>query len=254
MNSEKMLKEIERIMEEEKNNDCSCISLDDVRELFKTIKQNYEDLRRMYKEKFKRILQVKSLLSRPYYCDIKEFDYVNNVLQFEFDFFGVGIISFRKRANGDLYISSKKSALFADKILVLLGSELSILYDEFMKYKDFYKQHNYAFHSVNSSFLIDISSDGLWIKTEGFNLASYNSFANWECRCNSEMVNSTIRGKEEEISQKIFIRIEDCPLWSQQLLSFLRQEQIKEQQRLEYKSRRKLEFTKKFFPWMKKEK
>lgn len=245
MNSDDILEDINRIMQETKNSDYSCISIDEIRKLFKTIKQNYEDTRRVYTEKFQSILQSKLLLTKPYCCNVKGFDYVNQVLQFEFNFWGRKNVNFRKKNNGELYLITE--SLYASEILNLLGSDLSILYDEFMKYKNFYTQHHFNFYPINSSFLVDISSDGFFVQAKGLKLYSYNSFTNWECSCNSQLISNAIRGKEEEISQRLFVKIEDCPLWSHQILYEIRQEQIKEQQRLEEKSRRKLEFKEKFF-------
>ena len=81
-----------------------------------------------------------------------------------------------------------------------------------------------------------------------FKLTSYSYNNKYDYDCNSNTVISTIQGKEDELFKRIFVKINDCPKWSQQLLYQIRQKQLKD----ELKKEKKLELKRKFFPWIKK--
>ena len=66
------------------------------------------------------------------------------------------------------------------------------------------------------------------------------------------MVISAFRGKENEVLRRVFVKIKDCPKWSQTILYEIRQKQLEEEQKIETKKQKRLELTRKFFPFLKK--
>lgn len=168
-----------------------------------------------------------------------------------------------KKQNGDLYVI-KSESLYTDEILSALGSTLSEMYDELLKYAD-YKDYKYSkddIKPVNSNFSIGISYNGVRITVKYSNELTLfaPSYSNdYELKCNSSIVNEALNGKKTEIFKRIFVKISDCPEWSQAMLYEIRQAQLAEEQRIEdklrYKEMRKekrLALARKIFPFLKK--
>ena len=92
------------------------------------------------------------------------------------------------------------------------------------------------------------------ILLKDFKLVSYSDSDNRYYDCNSNNVISVIRGKEDELLKKIFIRIDDCPEWSKEPLYIIRQKRLLEEEKALREKRRKekiLSLTRKIFPWLK---
>ena len=97
------------------------------------------------------------------------------------------------------------------------------------------------------------SSSNKFSKDFEISFPSYKNGYNY--KCNSSSVLTALRGKEDEIFKKIFIRIDDCPEWSKQTLYQIRQEQLAEEKEQLYKNMKKqkrLKLKRKLFPWINK--
>lgn len=120
---------------------------------------------------------------------------------------------------------------------------------------------------VNSNFNVKISYHGVWVSVKDFAnkyvnelelfAPSYNN--DYELECNSSIVNEAFNGKETEILKRIFVKISDCPEWSQTKLYEIRQNQLAEEQKIEdelrykeMKKEKRLALTRKIFPFLKK--
>ena len=190
-----------------------------------------------------------------------DFDYEKKQLRIGFKYWSDDYdkIVFSKR-DGDLYIVESES-LKSQNILMFIGKNLSILYDEFMKYYDFKRLSTYKTKPLNSNFNVAISQYGVGIYvnsilSKDFKLSSYCFKNEYDYECNSTFVLSALQGKEAEIFKRIFVRIDDCPEWSRQALYQIRQNQLEEEKKLEekqlYAERKKqriLKIKKLFFPW-----
>ena len=110
------------------------------------------------------------------------------------------------------------------------------MYDELStKYADYqdYKYDKENIKPVNSNFSINIDPYCIEI-TDKYSkeLLVANSYKhNYELKCNSSIVNEAFNGKESEIFKKIFIKISDCPEWSQAMLYEMRQKQLAKEQK-----------------------
>lgn len=262
--STQVLEEVKRILASEKNKDNDCISLYDVAMLFRKAKSDYDKIRDNYTDRCEDLLASKFNDSR---IVIYSFDYENNELRIGFNYINENFdkINFSKK-NGDLYIS--KSESFYDKeVFAILDSELSKLYDELLKYSAFMSEYNFRFKAVNSNFLVDISRWGVSICAKSLNnpqaidfeLSSLSTFDDYDYQCNSIIVMNALKGKEDEIFKRIFVKISDCPNWCQAALYEMRQNQLAEEQKIEVeriykevKRERRLELARKIFPFIKK--
>ena len=111
-------------------------------------------------------------------------------------------------------------------------------------------------NSINSNF--KINSDEYMINVthnDSFRLSAIIYKDEYEYDCNSNNVTSICRDKEDEVFKRIFVRIDDCPEWTREILYTIRKKQLEEQEKLEYKEMKKqkrLELTRKIFPFLKK--
>lgn len=260
-----ILEEIKRILTEEKNKDVDSISIHDVSNLMTKMKQKENNIEEKHKQRCNTI--VKMEICRWGYIVIYDFDYSKNELSIGFNYVGSGYdeIIFNKK-EGDLYVVKSESP-YTDKVFSNLCVSLSELYDEFLKLREFKTQENIRINSVNSNFLVNISSYGVSFYTASENnhfikdlelfLPSYDN--EYKYTCNSSTIISTLKGNENEIFRRIFVKISDCPKWSQEILYEIRQKQLEQERILEEKIRKqqikqqkKLELKRKLFPFLKK--
>ena len=277
--SSEILEETKSILLTEKNNSSDCISLFDIAQLLKKMQHDYDMIKERYKSQFKSI--IKNAFGDSSDIVIYDFDYKKKLLKIGFKRWHSGDyddICFAKQ-NDDLYIVKSKSWYDKD-VFAELSSGLSKLYDELISFADYKDDANakYNTKSVNSSFGVDIShyGAGIFVKSQGnsyskdFQLFSPSYDNDYSIKCNSSIVNEAFKDKESEIFKRIFVKIDDCPVWSQAMLYEIRQNQLAEEQRLEEarrserqkieekikqreaKKQKRLELKRKIFPFLKK--
>ena len=155
----------------------------------------------------------------------------------------------------------------ADKdILETVGTELSQLYDEFIKYSSYKKDYIFRVKPVNSNFLVNMTPNGVGIGvlvpnrilTYDFKLDFYSVTNRYGYDCNSNTIIEAVKGNEDEIFKRIFVKIEDCPKWCQEELYEIRKNQLEEEQKIEDKikqqevrKQKRLELTRRIFPFIK---
>lgn len=258
--SMEILEELKNILVVEKNKDNDCVSLYDVLKLLKKAYYPY----RIKKMSLNRRLEY--LIKKNYgaYNIIVEgFEPYTNELEIKFIHKKCYKFKFTKK-DEDLFITQSEINIGND-MLVILKDTLSDLYDLLEQYRNFEKQYNYGFKSINSNFLINVDQYGIRIYSRSqsnpfgrdFELKA-NCYNNeYEYDCNSKVLINAIRGKETEVLKSVFVRIEDCPEWSQSMLYEIRQNQLAEAQKIEdelkYKEMRKqkrLELRNKLFPFL----
>ena len=248
-----ILEELKRVLLASKSKDADCISLYDVLVLLKKLKSEYRCLEERYVNNFNYIVQRRfDEYSAVLYHD---FDYEKNILHISFKKYRGGHyddIYFAKQ-NGDLYIVKSKS-LWTDEVFSVLCSSLSEMYDELLKHADYKYYTAQTTKPINSNFNVSISNYGVIISVKDFNswygnelelsAPSYKDDYAW--KCNSSIVINAFKGNEEEVFRRIYVKISDCPKWSQSMLREIRQNQLAAEQRKEKRLARK------FFPFLKK--
>lgn len=261
-----ILEEIKSILTTNKIKNSDCISLYDVIVLMTKINYEYEKVKKTYIRRIDNLIEEKFDSSS--YVVIYDFDYDNQELSIGFNYNGYNYRKiFFAKSDGNLYIT--KSEFFRDKdVLVAIGTELSQLYDEFMKFSAYKRESKFNIRPINSNLFVDISSHSIDIFTEypieritkDFKLTFIINSGKYKYDCNSTTIITAIEGKEKEIFKKIFVKIEDCPKWCQEILSEIRRNQLIEEQKIEYEEKNKqlrkqkrLELTKKIFPFLEKE-
>lgn len=220
-NSIIVLNEIKEILVQEENKDEYVISLLNISMLMKDTNNKYERL----KCDSEYYLQSK-------YHDIAlcDFDYKTNELIIEIRFLDkIYKISFSKE-NDDLFIT--KSYYFDDKeIFRNIGNDLSRIYDKFMAFKDFKTKNNYGINTINSNFNANICCFGVSFFNKlhnnsffnnRFELTSHSYTSKYKCECNSCNILSIIKGNEDELFRRIYVKIEDTPKWCHDTLYKMR--------------------------------
>ncbi len=262
-----ILEEIKKVLQSPKNKDNNCISLYDVLILLKSLNNKYASVKERYEADLE--YMVSNRIGYGSSVCFHRFDFQKKIIHISFTRFrdsDYDDIYFAKE-NGDLYVVKSESC-YTDEVFSVLCSILSEMYDEFLKYADYkdYKQTKDDIKPVNSNFSVEIGHRGISLIVEDFAnkyLKELELFApsyeyGYELDCNSSIVNEAFRGKETEIFKKNFVKISDCPEWSQAMLYEIRQKQLEEEQKIEDALRRKKErkekilaLTRKIFPFLK---
>ena len=199
--------------------------------------------------------------------DVEELNDDNNVCIHGFDYdtnrlnisFKLGnepwddVVFFKDDEKG-LYIEKSKNNhtkdLFASSYRDILN-----FYNEFLKYRGLRTQSVYEKKSVNSNFEFDTSFLSTTLRYISGTNIRYNEFElsydyindRYEYDCNSSKVLDILKNHEKDLLKKIFVKIEDCPEWTREILYDVRKKQLVESK----KQQKKLEFRKKIFPWIK---
>jgi len=277
--SSEILEEIKKVLVAPRNKDSDCISLFDVSMLLKNSNDTYNNIIPKYHNDFDNI--VKKEIGKDSMIVVYDFDFKTKLLNIGFceNYKGFKDIFFAKE-NDDLYVFKSESR-YSNDVLKAIGPGLSNLYDELIKYSS-HEESKIDIKSVNSNFIVDIDKKNVQIVMTIWKDKVLNSFYlyknndnNYSLHCNSNKICETVKGNEDEIFKRIFIKISDCPKWCQTELYEIRQNQLAEEQRiekerqaqlaekqkmeeerqyLEAKKQKRLEFVKKIFTFPKKQK
>ena len=263
-----ILEEIKRVLLSPKNKDDDCISLYDVLRLLKRLKNEYDSLEESYESDLEYMV-INNIGFSSSVC-FHGFDFQKKIIHISFSRFRSSSYDdiYIAKENGDLYVVKSESC-YTDEVFSVLCSILSKMYDKFLEYADYkdIKHIKNNIKPVNSNFSVEIGNYGIRLSVADFTnkyLKELELFApsyesGYKIKCNSSIVNEAFRGKETEIFRKIFVKISDCPEWSQAMLYEIRRKQLEEEQKIEdelnHKKRRKekiLALTRKVFPFLKK--
>lgn len=246
-NSISILEEIKRILVAENNFDANCVSLYDVAKLLAKREYDMEQTKEHYHSFLKN--KCKSIYHNFWGLVVYKLDYDNNELRLGINFSGNFMdykeIVFAKN-NNDLYLKSDSTEFGKGRELFLnCSSIIDECYDELMKFKDYENQFRYGLRALNSCFFINISSNGVSIFNNNFQLQSdfvlrlYSDKYSYDCNSNSIL--EVLRGNEDNVLKKIFVNISDCPEWMQEQLHSLRINQLEEEQRVFDEEQKRLE-------------
>lgn len=223
--SNEILEEIKNIFTQEINTDENFVSLYTISTLTKKVQKQYKLLKDNYQFNLEHKISPSSII-------IYDFNYDTNELKIGISFLGEFYEIHFFKENDDVYIT-KSEYYDNQKVLTVLGNDLSELYDEFMKFKDFKKQHSYGIKTVNSIFNTNVSSYGVTINNDNFELASNSYTPNYRYECNSVNTINAIKGNEEELFKRIFVNIKDLPQWCQSTLYEIRKQELEKEQNKE---------------------
>ena len=240
-----ILEELKLLLEQDINKDESSISIYDIINL---VRKKYAECKSLDRNLYHRISALTGL--DYFYLDI-DYDSENSYLIVRYH----GDKMFFTKQNDDL-ILVKSEHHKAKDILGKCGNEISERYDKFIKDISFYRGYMPNINSINSNFKINSDEYRINVKhNDSFTLSAIIYKDEYEYDCNSNNVTSICRDKEDEIFKRIFVKIDDCPEWTREILYAIRKKQLEEQEKLEYKEMKKqkrLELRRKIFPFLKK--
>lgn len=228
-NKQDILEEIKKIISLPKVNRYDCVSLNTAYEFILKKRNELKNKEKYYK----RILDnmIKEKYGRDSGLVVHGFDYETGELSIAFKHFGSKYYNIDlKIKDEDLYVSSSET-YESDDVFRLLYKQLTLLYNEYEKYREFYEQKTYHERPVNSNFFIDIDFYGVRIyNKEFFNKdfeIRYPSYSKeYEIECNSAKLMSVIEETQRDILNKIYIEIEKCPKCSRKELYDIRKKQL----------------------------
>ena len=228
-NKQDILEEIKRIISLPKVNRYDCVSLNTAYEFILKKRNELKNKEKYYK----RILDnmIKEKYGRDSGLVVHGFDYETDELSIAFNHFGSKYYNIDlKIKDEDLYVSSSET-YESDDVFRLLYKQLTLLYNEYEKYREFYEQKTYHERPVNSNFFIDIDFYGVRIyNKEFFNKdfeIRYPSYSKeYEIECNSAKLMSVIEETQRDILNNIYIEIEKCPKCSRKELYDIRKKQL----------------------------
>lgn len=256
--------------------DTDSISIYDVAALLRKTYFKIENIKDSYEKTMQ--YKVKEAIGEHYAVTIHGFDYKTGELSISLIYYyrysneslnnrPSAKYKFSKK-DGDLYMTEEKDGgHYKDKILPLLGKNLSDIYDWFLEIENFYTQSSPRIRPLNSGFLVDIGNHGVclfiprdWIRKipigKEFQLSNYNWSNKYSCECNSNNVLEFLRGNESELFKRIFVKIDNCPDWMRDSLYERRQTQFEKEQDQKEKAaikEKRLDLVRKIFPFIKKD-
>ena len=274
---------IKKILSSKPNENSDCISLYDISKLIERKHQNFDEYESQIES------QIKNIMREKYpECIISILGLNNEKNELKIGFNKKGFrpdgyedIIFSKK-DDDLYLKRSESNI-GEEILYEAGNILSELYDELLKYEGLWTQRKYDIIVQNSIFLVDISDHhvSFFVQNLEFELSYDRSFLygyKYYYNCNSNTIINAIKGNEDKIFKKVFVKINDCPKWSQSDLYKIKQKQLEEEQKrikkleelekqkqleeqqkaeeerkiAEEKNQKRLTLKRRFFPFLKK--
>lgn len=248
---------IENAFQTNDNNNPDHVSLYEIAELTREYYATYQEAR------YKGSELLKEKLNRHRDIFIRDFDYEKEelIVKLGITFIFDKTIKFTKK-NNDLCLADSLPLHYDDskELLIKAGEELSAIYDELKGFTAFFNEASNDIKSVNSNFYIDINCKGVKLsipsldpnEKKRINILSSTTSKKYNYHYNSNDIISLTRDNEEELFKKIFIKIEDCPKWSQELLTISRQNELLSQSRKIEQNKKMIKLKERIFPWTKK--
>lgn len=223
MIEKKLLEDIKRIIASEKNNDDTVICLYDVLMLLEIKYWEYRNIIHQFEnEIYYNWKGYYWMATNPFWA---VFDYANNKLKI---CFSEKEFSYIKQEN-DVVLTS--DSLLGKEILTESRSAISTFYDACLNYSDFNTQRSKKIKTVNSAFLVNIGKEGadVFLKNGDFKLkyrCRHIHSSKYEYNCESFNIIDVLCNREEAFFKRIFVKIEDCPEWTQSLLKEIREKEL----------------------------
>lgn len=228
-NKQDILEEIKRIISLPKVNRYDCVSLNTTYEFFSKKRNEFKNKEKYYKKLLDNMIKEKYGYNAGLF--IYGFDYETNELSIAFNHFGSNYYEINFKMNdGDLYVSSSQT-YESDNVFRLLYKQLTLLYNEYEKYRVFHEQNIYRERPINSNFFTDIGFFGVRIYnkdyyTKDFEIRYPSYSKECEIECNSSSLMSIMEDTQKDILNNIYIEIEKCPKWCREELYNIRKKQL----------------------------
>lgn len=254
ISKKEILEEIKNVLKQENNKQSDCISLYDVLNLIKETNSIFDEMDLRYHNLICNIIDESD-------TDYYSYDVVGPNFNYEKEELTLTLIKDKgfedicfSKKNGNLYIKHT-NATDTKKIFAILSGVLSNCYDDFMKYKQFYSEYKSRIRPVNSNFFISIHNYKISLYSSALEITSdfvlYNDINDnrYKYSCNSNQILNAVTKYEDKIFKKIYIKIDDCPKWSRDVLYYFRKKELNEENKIKEMRKQKVL---KIFPFLKK--
>lgn len=223
INNKNTLKELQKILLYKDRADDTIISLYDLSLL---IKKKNTNMQKTISKNLKKIINTNcSAIS----MRINNVNYDTEELIIILNFDKTYTISCKKESDKLIFTETNNTPNFIVSNFNI--EELSLIYNNCMKYKDYVKEEYYRVSSSNSCFLINITKEGITLfyekdKDQKFLISSYVFKDDYILTTESTFIKDLLKNNEDLIFKNTYIKIENCPKWAQKKLYQLRQKQI----------------------------
>lgn len=250
-----IIEELDKVLLEGKNKDEDAISLYSVAHLVKDINNEYEDTKNNYEDKLNST--VRDLINSDSIIAFHDIDLKEKKIKLsfrEYSFMDFEEITFSLEDDDIRLLNS--DGYNASLVFPSISNTLKDMYDDLEAFSNFKDYQNSSINkeAINTDFNVDISHYGVSLYKKDFNDKKYVELSSpsysdkYKLNANSGKLNKAFDGFEDDIFKNVYIKIEDCPKWSQAMLKEKRQDELKKE---EIKDK-VLGLSKKIFPFVKK--
>jgi hypothetical protein len=221
-----------------------CASLYEIlmiyRNLEKKIKQTHKNISNIIENK------LKTYIDKDLYCCVHNFEYDRHILPIHCSTYYSSIwdkYHYQKMENNS--IKETKIEGFHDyNILGTVNDEIKELIDFYLSIKETKTQKKDKIKAINSNLLIDIDKYSIevytyenipyyYLKDPAYKSIFYTYDKNSKHNCVNSNVIEKLSNNEVEFLRKIYIKIDDCPLWIREQLYNKRLHEIIERKKQE---------------------
>lgn len=232
-----VIKELDRVILEGKNKDEDAISLYSVAHLVKDINNEYEDTKNNYEDKLNST--VRESLNSDSIIAVHDIDFKEKKIKLsfrEYSFMDFEEITFSLEEDDIRVLNTDGHN--ASLVFTSISNTLKDMYDDLEAFSNFKDYQNSSINkeAINTDFNVDISQYGVSLYKIDFNDKKYVEFSSpsysdkYKLNANSGKLNKAFDGFEDDIFKNIYIKIEDCPKWSQAMLKEKRQDELKKEE------------------------
>ena len=253
--TEKIKNEIDSLLNFPINLDPECVSLSDLVAVYTKYSNDYHDKMKEYRCTLYNL--VKSNIS-DYSCIILyDFDYSKKQLYVGFKRFRNSDSEYKKiyftKKNDILYLVKSYSS-YDMNVFQACSETLSRIYDFCLKNEEF-NAKNYYLTAVNSSLPIYLSSQIISIGSDSMGITMNRGYyhSKWDISCNNGEVLCALKNNIENLTKSMFVKISDCPQFTQSVLREFREKQLKSLVKKEERAKRRAKLEK-IFPFTKRRK
>lgn len=254
-NKESLLDELEYLFDSSNRvKDEEVISLYDVFMLFSKTYASESKVKGIFANRIENILKNK--ISNRIWLYGLNFDYSNRELSLRYSYLNEEKKIVFSKNDDDVYIV-RSDASHANEVLSYISSIISEAYDELLSFEEYntFRDGSSCIDVVNSNLKASIGHSYIDL----FNMKSNYSrdfdisfgiiFDSRHVKCNSSIVLDLVTNNEEKLFKNAFIKIEDCPKWTRDILYETRiknleeekkSEEIRKQEELKLQRRKKI--------------
>lgn len=228
-NSNELIQKLKNTLNEATSSEVDEISINTVLSFLQEITEKQEIIKNNFKSKID--TKLKEKFGQGYYSNIYGMNYKTKELTLDIS----NITNYYQHSfvknNDDLYIAEAETFEYTGEILDTIGEELLELYNWLLTLEQFYIQEVNNIKVSNTDFLVKIDRNEIKItlkkeKKTIFVMQYSLSSKKMYYQCNDWNAIQIVKKNENKFLDKIFIKIEDTPLWMQNMLKEKREQQL----------------------------